>query len=305
MNKRVIVTGGTGFIGSKLVEKLRTKVDYEVLATTNSVERQNKYTKKVDLGNICELLSLFKSFQPTHIVNLAAIANVMHSDVSEIYKVNIVFSENVLKAAKETCFPGTPVLMTSTAGVYGINENEYLNELLPLNPGNHYSYSKLVMEGICKEYDDYLDIKILRPFNIVGAEQNKNFLISKIVSHFARNAKYLKVGNIKSVRDYMSITDCVAVFESILENNTPLVKPLNICTGIGHSGEDVINKMENIAGYKINREEDNSVVRKNEIWRLVGDVSYLKTIVPDVTNNFKSLDDILVEMYSTYIKELQ
>jgi len=76
---------------------------------------------------------------------------------------------------------------------YGNQEVEKYREDLPYNPANNYSYSKMITEYLGKRYKDNLEIVTIRPFNIIGVGQSENFLIPKLVEHFANKKENLKI----------------------------------------------------------------------------------------------------------------
>lgn len=299
MKHRVLITGATGFIGSRIYYSLK-KAGIPVVGTTTALTSSDPNIKNVDFSDVEALKIFIKEFSPTDVVHLAAITNVMHGDISEIYRVNVLFSENLLEAVTDVCPKGTSVIMTSTAGVYGNSTEPYLHENITPSPNNHYSYSKMVMESICNNFRDDLNIRIVRPFNIIGKGQSINFLIPKLVSRFVNREQNILLGNIESIRDYISVEDCVSVYMYLILNKCSFESPLNICSGIGHSAKDAISILENVAGYHINYSIDNSFVRKNEVWKLVGDSTRLNALDKKIKFINDDFNAILKDMYESY-----
>ncbi|MBO7672097.1 NAD-dependent epimerase/dehydratase family protein [bacterium] len=273
MKKRIAVTGANGFVGSYVTEAL-LRDGAEVLAINGpGLEIKNKNVKNcyADILNLDDIKSAFKEFQPDSIIHLAAIAAPTFKDLAKLYDINVHGSENIMDAAKEVCKQGTRLVLVSTAGIYGDSGKEYTDENSPYNPQNHYSYSKMVMEFLSRNYRDDLDIKIVRPFNFIGKGQSVNFIVSKFVKAFQEKEPVLKVGNIKTQRDYIDISFGAWALAKIATNDDVKYDVINVCTGVATSGEDIINTLEELTGYCPKIEVEPAFLRKNDIMRMVGD----------------------------------
>lgn len=301
MAKKVLITGSEGFIGKYLIKELEQRgIDY---LATDMVDMQKpcQNYRKVSLLDKEELRDTIREYQPDAVVHLAAIALVTHENIPEIYEVNVCGTENLLSILKEESNFKVRVVLMSTAGVYGNQNAECYDESLPFNPANHYSYSKMVVEYLSRQYDDELDIKIVRPFNIVGIGQKETFLIPKLVKFFAEEVEKLPLGNISSIRDYISVEYCAYVIAELVEREKVNFKELNICSGIGHSGEDAVHLLEKHTGHTAELEITSSFVRKNEVWRLVGNPERLLDFLGEKQGI--SFEEILVRMLDGYNKK--
>lgn len=279
MPEKILITGGDGFIGRYLCRECDKRgIAYCVLKKdADSAPKQNVYC--VDIRDADGLAKVMQEYQPDSIIHLAAIAFVVYENTSEIYDVNIRGSETLLNAARENLKPGSRLILISTAGVYGNQNVDLLTEDLPFNPANHYSISKMATEILSRQYKNDLDIHIVRPFNVVGVGQNKKFLIPKLVEHFAERKKEIQLGNLSPVRDYISVEFCAEVLLELTTANKPLPEVLNICSGIGHSGTDVIELLERVTGYYPNLVSKKEFSRKNEVWSLVGSTEMLDGVM--------------------------
>ena len=211
--KRVLITGASGFIGQFVLKEMLKNEDIDFFAI-DTRKIPNISTEKQELVSLLDkekLMEIIKRYKPNIIIHLAAIALVTHDNVGEIYNVNVQGTENLLEVTQEYCDKGTRVILASTAGVYGNQKVEKYKEDLPYNPANNYSYSKMITEYLGKRYKDDLEIVTIRPFNIIGVGQSENFLIPKLVEHFANRKEKLSVGNISSFRDYVDVEYCAEV----------------------------------------------------------------------------------------------
>ena len=297
-DQKVLVTGATGFIGKYVVEEFCRRGNV-VLGTTSHLSKQTKNTVHFPLEDKEKLNSIILEFQPNIVVHLAAITSVTHNNANEIYSVNVLGTENLLQAIAKTCPQNTNVILTSSAGIYGDQSSEYLSEDLSYNPRNHYSYSKVVMELMSRQFQDDMKLKIVRPFNIIGPGQSEHFFVPKIVKHFANRAPRIELGNLNSIRDYVNVKTCAEIIAAVAQPTCVLDGPLNICSGKGYTGHELLELLSELSNHKPKIEIDPQLVRKNEIWRAVGSTQRLNTIIgkPIATPDLKS---ILLDMYNTY-----
>ena len=288
---KVFLTGAGGFIGRNLIKKLHEQ-NIEVLGCDNTGGRDD--IKKISLLDYDELKKQIAEFQPDTVIHLAAIALAIYGNTSEIYNVNVVGTEILLKVLSEVCKNKVKLILISTAGVYGNQSEEFYHEDLPFNPANHYSYSKMVTEYMLRQHPD-LEFTIVRPFNIIGVGQRQVFLIPKLVEHFAKKSRELHVGNLKPERDYVDINYCVYILSELAQRNDMKHSIYNICSGVGHSVEDIIKILAEYSGHNPEIVVDPAFVRKNEVWRMVGDPTRLLDFV-----NGKKCSDFrktLIDMY--------
>ena len=298
--KRVLITGASGFIGQFVLKEMLKNEDIDFFAIDTrkipniSIEKQ----ELISLLDKEKLMEIIKRYKPNVIIHLAAIALVTHDNVGEIYNVNVQGTENLLEVTQEYCDKGTRVILASTAGVYGNQKVEKYKEDLPYNPANNYSYSKMITEYLGKRYKDDLEIVTIRPFNIIGVGQSENFLIPKLVEHFANRKEKLSVGNISSFRDYVDVEYCAEVIMELISRKKLDFDILNICSGIPTNGEMIIQLLQEITDFKPEIEISSDFVRKNEVWRMIGDTTRLWEFMNGKKS--QSVKDILVKMLDYY-----
>lgn len=303
MDKRIFVTGASGFVGRAIVKELlaqnatimaldRAAYDF----ADNRVVFSN--TNLLDKDGLAKDIA---AFNPTGVIHLAAIASPVYGNIAELYDINIHGTENLLDVLHDKCAKNTRVILTSTAGVYGNSDKEFINEDTPYNPQNHYSFSKMITEYIAKAYKEDLDIRIIRPFNIIGVGQNENFLVPKLVKAFAEKQSVLLVGNMNTYRDFVDIDFAAKLFGKAVLDLKMEYDVLNMCAGKGTRGQDILDILQELTGYTPKVEVNPQFLRKNEIMRLVGDPTRCNQFMgPDIKT--KSVREILASMVKAYSK---
>lgn len=229
--KNILITGGTGFIGSHLAEFL-VKKNFKVTVLDRYNPNNNwgnlensKYKKdiKVILGDIRDYDSVKKSLKNIDtIFHLAALIGIPYSYISPLayIKTNIEGTYNVLEAAKEKNID--QIIVTSTSETYGSAETVPMNENHPLKAQSPYAASKISADQIALSYFNSFNqnIKIVRPFNTYGPRQSDRAVIPTIISQLLSKNKNLILGNIKPTRDYTFVEDlCEAFFEISINKN--------------------------------------------------------------------------------------
>lgn len=255
--KRVLVTGGAGFIGSHLVEKL-LRLDCEVIVLddlssglkTNLLSdpyldfiegdiRNLSLVKKICSGidiifHLAEFIPNTKQVGPGHIIKFSIKNPFLDLDIS------VKGTLNILEAAKEEKIK---VVFTSTAAVYGNPMETRLKETTPTNPVSPYGASKLSAENYCGVYHRayQLPVTIARLFNVYGPRQNK-YVMYDILNKLKKNSKKLiMLGSKHNERDFVYVKDAVEGLISLSMNDETNGQTYNLGTGISTSIETVVN----------------------------------------------------------------
>ena len=260
-----LVTGSQGFTGVYVTAELRA-AGYEVVGISHEP------ADSVLICDLCDRDALRRTIaqtQPDVVVHLAAIAFVAHGDVDAIYRTNIVGTRNLLEALAACERRPRAVLLASSANIYGNSDVELLTEDVPPAPANDYAVSKLAMEYMAGLWADRLPIIMTRPFNYTGVGQSDKFLLPKIVDHFRRRAAVIELGNIDVARDFQDVRFVANAYRRLLDVDAA-GQVVNLCSGRAHSLTEVIQMMEQIAGYQIEVRVNPAFVRSNEVARLTG-----------------------------------
>lgn len=278
-NKRVLVTGASGFTGSHLIRTLKNLgCDTLSISMRNTLSSIDNAFVTADITDSLRLTEIIKNYRPDYIIHLAAISFVGHDNNLDFYHVNVIGTQNLLDSILASKIPPPKLLITSSANVYGALEAENITEQDNCLPVNHYAVSKLAMEKIVATYFDKLKIIIVRPFNYTGVGQAEHFLIPKIISHYKENKKTIELGNIDVSRDYSDVSFVIDAYVKLLESDfhSDIV---NVCSSRLISLENIISRMNEIAGYNINVVVNPRYVRSNEIKTISGSNKKLFNII--------------------------
>ena len=232
LNKKILITGAAGFIGSHLTEYF-IKRGYKVVAfdrynPNNSFGWLDKspYKKKVEciLGDIRDYDSVFKAMKNCDsVIHLAALIGIPYSYISPLayIKTNVEGTYNILEASKN--LNTDQIIVTSTSETYGSAQKVPIKENHRLIGQSPYSASKISADQIAISYwrSFKLPVKIIRPFNTFGPRQSNRAVIPTIINQALKN-KNISLGNVKTTRDYTYVTDiCEAYLEIIKSKKKP------------------------------------------------------------------------------------
>ena len=277
--RRVLITGIEGFTGVYL-EDLLTKAGYDVFGLVFPYSNDKKHVP-CNIVNRNDVVSALNDLRPDYIIHLAGISFVPHSDIKQIYDINLFGTLNILDVLLEIRLKPIKVVLASSANVYGNPTMESIDESVCPAPVNHYATSKLAMEIMARTYFDRLSILITRPFNYTGVGQPEQFLIPKIVGHFKKGKKTIELGNLDVIREFSDVRSVVDVYKRLMECDAKS-EITNVCSGSGVSLMEIIRKMNEIAGYEIDVKVNHEFVRKNEVKKLIGSPNKLFSLIGEI-----------------------
>ncbi|WP_174908123.1 NAD-dependent epimerase/dehydratase family protein [Burkholderia diffusa] len=295
-SRRAFVTGLTGFTGRYMAQQLEA-AGYDVWGTVapgaarpDDPAFANCTLLPVDLLDAQAMRAAATDARPDAVVHLAARAHVAQDEPSQTYAVNIVGTRNLLAALAGLDRRPSAVLLASSANIYGNSTAGVLDETVSPAPANDYAVSKLAMEYAAKLWADRLPIVIARPFNYTGVGQDEAYLLPKLVSHYARNAPRISLGNLDVSRDFSDVRDVTTAYLKLLET-APAGETFNVCSERAYSLKEVLAMLSRIAGYVIDVTIDPRFVRHNEVKRLSGSRDKLRRAVGELP--VTPLDDTL------------
>jgi UDP-glucose 4-epimerase len=273
--KKVLVTGGAGYIGSHTTKEL-LKQGFEVVVFDNLSSGNKEFVLGGglivgDLMDKAAIRNVFKSGDIAAVLHFASLIQVGESylDPRKYYGQNLVSSLNLLDAMLEAGVKN--FIFSSSAAVYGVPRQIPIPEDHPLLPINPYGQTKFFVEKILQDYDRAYGLKFisLRYFNAAGADPGgdlgemhdpETHLIPNILSVILGKKEYLEIYGTDfptpdgtAVRDYIHVTDLssahVLALQKLLSSSQS--EFINLGTNKGYSVREVIAKTEEITGKKV------------------------------------------------------
>lgn len=261
--KRVVVTGGAGFIGSHLAEEL-VKQGYQVIILDdlstgkleNIAELLNKDNVEFVRGSITELPLLQKHFQGVeYVFHQAALARVPRSidDPLTTNEVNITGTLNILLAARDNGVK--KVIYASSSSVYGDTDTLPQRENMPPNPMSPYALTKLAGEYYCNIFRQIYGLPTvsLRYFNVYGSRQDLKSQYATVIPAFIERISQglppIIHGDGEQSRDFTFIADVVRA--NILAAENSAEGAYNIGCGKGTTINQVAESILNLTGKKL------------------------------------------------------
>lgn len=273
-----MVTGANGFVGTHLVRELEAN-DIEVIAINGPQATVGTALDLCDTGAVSELN--FSDIDA--VIHLAGMANVGRSfDEPQPYITSsALMTTNILEAMRVQSSKARFILV-STGAVYASNQELPITENSVVTPSSPYAVSKIVAETLCEYYGSRgLDCIVARPFNHIGPGQLPGFLVPDLieqVNHSLQATNTLKVGNLKTKRDYTDVRDVARAYRLLATATTLQHRIYNICSGTSLSGETILAELvKNIPGSEnIQIEVDPLKLRPNDVMDIYGSNDHLK-----------------------------
>ncbi|MCK5541288.1 MAG: NAD-dependent 4,6-dehydratase LegB [Desulfobacterales bacterium] len=291
-NKKILVTGSDGFIGSHLTEKLVKKgcqvkafVYYNSFNSWGWLDYLPKETKnevEVFAGDIRDPFGVSTAIKGCdvvfHLAALIAIPYSYHSPATYI-DTNINGTLNVLQAAKEHNIE--KIVHTSTSEVYGTAQFVPITEEHPLQGQSPYSASKIGADQIALSFCTSFDVPVatIRPFNTYGPRQSLRAVIPTIITQIASGNQKIKLGAVSPTRDFNFVDDITDAFIQIAESDNTTGKTFNAGSNFEVSIGETAKLIAQLMDKKIEIISDEIRLRpeKSEVNRLWADNTKLKS----------------------------
>lgn len=292
-NKKVLVTGSEGFIGSHLTEALVSKgYDVKALVQYNSFnswgfidtfDKNIKDAIEVVTGDVRDPNGMRHIIKGVDVIyHLAALIAIPYSYYSPDAYVdtNIKGTLNILQAARD--FETSKVLVTSTSEVYGTAKYVPIDENHPFQGQSPYSATKIAADRLAESFYRSFDmpISIVRPFNAFGPRQSARAVIPTIIMQLLSGKHEIKLGSLTPTRDFNYVKDIANGFIAIAESDKTIGEEINIATGreitIGELANMIINKLNPNA--RIICEEERLRPKNSEVNRLLGSNEKIKRL---------------------------
>lgn len=286
-NKKILITGGTGFIGSALTARLGK--NYDLVIPTRQEVNILDGPIKLDL-----------TIKNSDVDTIIHLANPRMYSTTESMGQSLVMLKNVLDVCREN---NLNLLYLSSWVVYSGYNSSYLiaSESLPLRPKGTYGETKALCETLIKQYRDLYDLNIyllrLSPVYGVGSDKPKfiyTFFQKALKNETIFTHKYI---NGLPILDLIHVNDVISAIERVIRAKPASSFDLNISSGIGHSTFEIAKMIKEMCG-------SNSVIMHHEIndfvANIIMDISKAKKVLGwhptiNLKDGLKQMMDHIIE----------
>lgn len=292
-NKKVLVTGAGGFIGSHLLERLnglgadvRAFVRYNSRNDFGLIEDLPKSVQEkleVTAGDLRDSDAVYDSAKDIDIIfHLGALISIPYSYVHprEAIETNVIGTYNVLNAARR--HKVEKIVHTSTSEVYGTAVEVPISEEHPLQGQSPYSASKIGADKIAESFFCAYETPVttIRPFNTYGPRQSARAVIPTIITQ-ALEGDVVRLGSLRPTRDLTFVKDTVEGFIKVAESKESVGEVINLGSGFEISIGDLTSKISSILEKKVKIISEESRVRPkdSEVERLLADNSKARRLL--------------------------
>jgi len=284
---KVLVTGGAGFIGSHVVDRLMA-LGHSVVVVDNFYSGRDHWRgrmtrpeiARVDILDKKAVAECFQAFQPECLFHLAAHHYIPFCDRNPgaAYELNVSGTLHVLNAAYESGV--NRVFFASTADVYAPSPRPHMEDDA-VGPFSTYGRTKLIGEMICRGVSDWgwtPNLLIGRLFNAVGVRETNPHLVPEVIGQIAKGATELRLGNLHPTRDFVDLpTQARAIVDATLAVEG--IETVNIGSGHAIRVADMIDLILSEAGHNIDVTFDPKKGRASERSNLCASTKRLETLI--------------------------
>jgi UDP-glucose 4-epimerase len=269
---RILVTGGAGFVGRRLVRLLREGHSVHVLDNLRAgrgrfaPEESGSFTlHEADVRELSQVERVVAEAHPDAIVHLAAIHFIpeCESQPGLAVDINVHGTVNLLAS----CPPGCRFVFASSGAVYRPDPGPLREDESPLGPVDVYGLTKAQGEAYVRHLAARrgFPAAIVRLFNVVGPGETNPHLLPEIIAQLKAGQTLLRLGNLSSRRDFVHVADAAAGFAAVAtggEIPDGESVTVNLGTGTAWSAAEILEELGKIAGLEISTQRDESRIRK-------------------------------------------
>jgi nucleoside-diphosphate-sugar epimerase len=276
-DKKFLVTGGAGFIGSEVVKQLLEKgSDVTILDNFSSGKKQYLPTSKklkIFKGDIQDEKIVAKAVKDQEaVIHLAALPFIPDSYYypADFFKINSIGSVNMIwnsiQAKSVEMF-----VQISTSEVYGTAQQTPMDENHPTSPHSTYAVSKLAGDraAFTLHKENGFPIVVIRPFNSFGPKYTEPYIIPEVMNQILNGSKELQLGNVNTSRDFTFVSDTANGIIKAATERKAAGEIINIGYGEDIKILDLVQKIAKISKTKIKIKYDESRERPFDVNKLI------------------------------------
>lgn len=311
MPRRVLITGGAGFVGQWLCRAMLAE-GWSVFGGTvegapstgvlSAKERDAICWTALDVQSEESVRAAVDRSAPDRVVHLAGIAFAPDANASPIraFEINALGAMRLLSALTPAAGGGLRVLIIGSAEQYGAQDaSAYpIGETATLRPLTPYSVAKAAQELISLQVfrSTGMSIVCTRSFNHSGLGHGDSYLLPTLVRRardLPKAGGTLRIGNGAVIRDYLHVSDVVSAYMLLLEKGVP-GEVYNVSSGHGMTVRDLAVRVLKRAGVSADIASDSALLRSIDVPILVGDNSKLRRATGWAPK--QSVDDIIEDL---------
>ncbi|MEK7104003.1 MAG: GDP-mannose 4,6-dehydratase [Patescibacteria group bacterium] len=289
MNKKILITGMAGFVGSHLAELCLSRGDdvFGTIFPGESLKNLSGIREKIEVFE-CDLtqkevvLKTIKDIQPDVIFHLAgqSFPSISFQMPEKTLSTNISIALNIFEAVRELKI--NPVIQVAcSSDEYGLIKEDELpvKETNPLRPVSPYAVSKIAVDMLAFQYHQSYQMKIVitRAFNHTGPRANVQTVAPRFAQQIAlieakKQEPIIKVGNLEAFRDFSDVRDVVKAYYLAVER-CEYGTPYNIGSGESYQIKEILDTLLSFSSVKVKVEQDPSLMRPEKTAKIVCDFS--------------------------------
>lgn len=303
--KRVLVTGGNGYVGRRLTRLLaeaNTVCVADVLRygdwRFNAEERQRLRLEQIDIRNAPEVKALMDSFAPDVVVHLAAIHYIPECEQDPMFATdtNVLGTLSLLLGCPKEC----RFVFASSGAVYKPEPQPHREDTSEVGPSDVYGRSKLQGEQLVQDFAARrdLDAIVVRLFNVIGPGETNPHLLPELVAQLKAGRNMVELGNLSPKRDYISVHDAARGFAAAATGGVARrggTRTVNLGTSRAYSVNEIIAKLRAISGVDFEVRQDESRIRAVDRPFLAADVCRMAEVFD--WRPADTIDDTLQDMW--------
>jgi len=282
---RILITGGFGFIGNNLTKHILQQIPgVKIFIVDNLLNGKRIFLKKeshfftwkkADINKKIELEKIFKFFKPDIVVHLAAVHYIPDCEKcpKDTFRTNVFGTHNIVCLSNK--YKVKHFIFASSACVY--KNDGICSEDSQMGANDVYSITKILSEKLIK-ISCFVPWTILRFFNIFGINETNDHIIETIINQL-KHSNEIKLGNIKTFRDYLYVDDLSSAIYFTILNKKSFGSIINLGSGQPFSGKNIIRSIEKIINKRIVIQKDQDRIRKNDRKIVYANITKAKKIL--------------------------
>ncbi|EHQ01755.1 GDP-mannose 4,6-dehydratase [Gillisia limnaea] len=314
----ILITGGFGFVGRRLIEKLKQDKSFQIFAISrrpldkNVEENIGINVIFGDLKNSSFVLKTVAEIKPNYIIHLAAESSVAYSwkEPNLSFQNNVNIYLNILESVRKLGFKSR-ILSIGSSEEYGVVGGKQIpiKETVRPNPVSPYAVARQAQSELSKVYVKGfgLDIVSTRSFNHFGNTQTDRFVIPSFINKvlIQKYNEYdikIEVGDLSIIRDFLHVDDVVKAYIILLRKGIT-GELYNVCSGKGYSLKEILVHIYKIAGINENYIISEKLIRPNDNPVIIGSYEKLQTLTGwKPIKNLKDELQLMVNQKELYLQ---